>query len=508
VSAWRRAAALSGAIGAVLFLFGALTYGLTRRFDAWTAIHFTGGGILLAIGVAANVPAVRRSAGSRAGRHRLRSAAGIALMAAIAILSVSVLDDLDLRWDATAERIHTWSERAAAEFADIRGNLRVTAFWDPTLPDAEGVRDLIARVDGVGGGVDARCVDPAERPETAAALGVERAGTVVVEADGRTVRATFEPGEFGEAELLALVRRATAEGPRTIAWAAGTGGPSIADGASPAGGAYLREVWSDLALEVREVDLASDAGVPSETAFLALVGPSRALSDRELAALAGWLDGGGRALFMVEPGIDPRLAERLAERGAILGSDVVLDPDRAPARGARSGVDVLSDVPPADPACARAVDPVLLRVAQSVDAAPGSGARIILASGPEAWAESDVEALVRDGRMSRDPGDRPGPVPLAVAVESGTLRMVVIGDADVARNARLGAFGNRAWIEAVSRWLAGDPPADETPPRRLRASRLDLDEAGLRSLFRFSVVLLPEAILVVGLALWWWRRAR
>jgi len=42
-------------------------------------------------------------------------------------------------------------------------------------------------------------------------------------------------------------------------------------------------------------------------------------------------------------------------------------------------------------------------------------------------------------------------------------------------------------------------------PRGLRPSRLDMTEADYRTLFRLGVLLVPEALLILGLGIWWRR---
>lgn len=71
----------------------------------------------------------------------------------------------------------------------------------------------------------------------------------------------------------------------------------------------------------------------------------------------------------------------------------------------------------------------------------------------------------------------------------------------------MGSYFNREFLVNLAQWLTGAEELIAEPPRGLRASRLDLTEADTRNLFRFCVLLLPEVLLIVGLAVGWRRRA-
>jgi hypothetical protein len=55
-------------------------------------------------------------------------------------------------------------------------------------------------------------------------------------------------------------------------------------------------------------------------------------------------------------------------------------------------------------------------------------------------------------------------------------------------------------------WLAGEANSITIRPRSLRASRFDLTTAEFDIVFVMSVLLLPEMLLIIGIAVWWERR--
>jgi len=72
-------------------------------------------------------------------------------------------------------------------------------------------------------------------------------------------------------------------------------------------------------------------------------------------------------------------------------------------------------------------------------------------------------------------------------VTAKSARLVVLGDADLARNANLDTYFNREFLLNAVQWLAGDDALIAERPRGLRPSRLEMTDVEMRRLFRFSV---------------------
>src|SRR5207245_10138102 len=82
----------------------------------------------------------------------------------------------------------------------------------------------------------------------------------------------------------------------------------------------------------------------------------------------------------------------------------------------------------------------------------------------------------------------------------GAARMVVFGDTDSANNQYLDKFFNRDFIMNSVDWLAGEANSITIRPRALRASRFSLTIGEFDAVFVLSVLLLPELLLIVGIA--------
>ena len=68
-----------------------------------------------------------------------------------------------------------------------------------------------------------------------------------------------------------------------------------------------------------------------------------------------------------------------------------------------------------------------------------------------------------------------------------------------------GTFFNRDLFLNTVGWLVGQSDLLSIRPRALRASRVSFSQGEGTSIFYLSVLVLPELLLIAGLAVWWRR---
>ena len=272
--------------------------------------------------------------------------------------------------------------------------------------------------------------------------------------------------------------------------------------ASPGGQALLLEGY-----RVEVIELATLADVPADCAVVAIVAPERGFLPGESAALVRHAQGGGRALVMLEPAAE-------AEPRALLDAWQVRTPpgEVLDARG-RIG----SAQGPSGAA-------IVNRYTQHPLTASLDGTRMTLFSGARTLAtgSADVRGIVWAGKgaivlpSAPEPGAGTAPLPpdgqlpLVLAgrreTPGGEARIVVFGDSDPARNAGLGMVYNEDLVLNAIRWLAdGEAPAAIRPKqRRLYQYPLQPDAVLTRS--QSLALLVPQALLMMGVWTWWRRR--
>jgi ABC-type uncharacterized transport system involved in gliding motility auxiliary subunit len=116
------------------------------------------------------------------------------------------------------------------------------------------------------------------------------------------------------------------------------------------------------------------------------------------------------------------------------------------------------------------------------------------------------------------PGTSPSPSPVEASPAAPSplpspdeskreARVAVFGDADFASNAMLQVQGNQDLFVNTVAWLAQDPDLISIRPREPEDQRLFLTQQQQGNVRLFSLFLLPGALLALGVASWWRRRA-
>jgi hypothetical protein len=140
-----------------------------------------------------------------------------------------------------------------------------------------------------------------------------------------------------------------------------------------------------------------------------------------------------------------------------------------------------------------------------------AGVRVsaLIESSPSGWAERDLAALAL-GRAHLDPGDLPGPVPVAVAAEASAsgARLVVFGGAYALSSAMAGdtAGAGELLVMAALAWLSGQSHDIDVGAKTPEQVRLIMSRSQLTRTFVLCVVLLPALVALLGTAIWWRRR--
>jgi len=169
------------------------------------------------------------------------------------------------------------------------------------------------------------------------------------------------------------------------------------------------------------------------------------------------------------------------------------------------------------PAPARAGEE-LQALAPSLPAATAKSTPLF-ASSRDSYTRPVSAAAVRDADPAREPAaaapSGPGPRVLAVAAEGhlpgadrGTppLRVVIVGDGDFASNSFLPYLANSDLALSMVRWLVREERTTSVASRIPVPAMILLSGAQMRTIFLAIEVLLPLAVFLPALVMWWRRR--
>jgi hypothetical protein len=160
-----------------------------------------------------------------------------------------------------------------------------------------------------------------------------------------------------------------------------------------------------------------------------------------------------------------------------------------------------------------------MQLARSISVAQGSEAEPLLKASDKAYGETSLNQLTAGDDLKPGEGDLKPPVTLAVAVdtrpeapEGGERklggRMIVMGDSEwiSPQFIQQGQVANIDLLSSVTGYLTEREALVSIAPRKINAQSIVITEEGLFGVFLRVVVLMPLAVLVLGVGVWWQRR--
>ncbi len=264
-------------------------------------------------------------------------------------------------------------------------------------------------------------------------------------------------------------------------------------------------------VKVQPLSLLGTNRVPDDCNLLIIAGPTQPLTELEVQRISNYLEQGGRLLALVNyQSVGSRLGlEPLLERwGVKLSDGLVRDPDNT---------SVGTDVMPNDFGTHPIMNSLLTsRLHLMLPRAVGP----VSTNAPDAGAPV-VDVLVRSGPRSvllPPNGTRPGPQPLAVAVERaeakgvvterGATRLLVVGDSIFFGNQMLESGGNRDFANAAINWLLDRTALLQgVGPRRVTEYRLVMTDSEYERIRWVLLGALPAGVMLLGGLVWFSRRS-
>ena len=497
---------------------------------------------------------VGRSFGRRQTRYGALAGTSILLVVAIVVALNYVLARQNQRWDLTEGGQYSLSDQTRQVLDTLAAPVRILVF--AREPDFPRFQDRLEGYAYRSSRVTIDYIDADRQPMLARQYDVQTYGTIVFEYEDRVERVDSD----AEQELTNALIKVVEGAQQTVYFLEGHGEKTHADSNRDG----YSTVSAALELDNFEVDslvLAQQGAIPDDATVVVAAGPQTDLLPGEIDALGAYLDRGGKLLLLLDPpvtGDEPApegLLGLVRAWGIEVGTDVVVDASGVGQLfGADASVPVAANYP-FHPITERFNLLTAYPLARSVSAAAGRPdgriAQSFIETGPQSWQEADIDSLVTGQvELDEESGDRPGPVAIGMAVsapapapadapdgagEAGEeddaaqgspadapdgesdpeggddpappeTRLAVIGDSDFASNAVVGIQGNRDMFLNTVNWLAQQENLISIRAREPEDRRLTLTASAQRRIFWLSVLLLPAAILGVGVYTWMSRR--
>jgi gliding motility-associatede transport system auxiliary component len=500
----REAFGIVASVGLVLLLAGLLRYALEGMLGPLSDALMIAGGALLVLWAGFHFRAIGRFF----TRRSTRLGANTAVMIAAALVILAAVNYAafrhDKRFDWTAERLYTLSDQTQRIVQGLKKDVTFMMFSRESDP---GLDQRMAEYEALNRRIHFERVDPQEHPEVARRYDVARMGQMIAVSGSRTARLD----ETNEQDITNAILKVTEEAVKTVCFVTGHGEKAIGS-AEPDGYSAVDQELEKEAYRVKTVNLVAAGQVPAACTALVEAGPTRPLFPQEAALIAKYLDGGGKALVLLDPDVDAGLEPVFEAWNIAVGSNTVID---------ASGIGRLFGTGPTIPLVVDYGNSPITRdfertmtffpLARTVDIASNTkfNPRIteLLRTSPASWATPNITGT----RLAFDPShDRKGPLCLGVAAErrqpGSEARMVVIGDSDFATNRWVSLQRNGDLFFNAVGWLTASENLISIRPKSAANRRVIMTSGQERVFTWVTMALLPGLVIFGGIWIWWRRR--
>ncbi len=515
----RQSNGLLGLVAVILLLFAGIAALLTRANSSvdvlYIAVHGVAGLLALVAYFSAGLENLRTFLGERSTKYGtsavLASVFFFGILGALNYLSTRYHH----RFDLTEAGVFSLSPQSASIVKGLEKDLKLQAFVEGGANPE--LQDLLDSYRYASSKVSYQMIDPDRQPELAEQYNITAYNTVRIEY-GETSSTVTQPTEEN---LTNAIIKATRRTRKTVCVLEGHGEPDIDAVEDPRGFSQAKAALSNENYEVKKILLASIEKVPEECNIVVVAGPVKPFLAHEISALDAYLRSGGRGLFLLPPQRGEEFRAFLEPWGLRVGDDVVVDQVLRLFQGPALGLSPLVDNYDRTHEITkelkgRTLFPMTRSVTADASGKPGLKVTEIVKTSPSSWAETDLAGIFQRQQASLDSTDRKGPVAIAAAVDAqlkemgiangGEARLAVFGSVEFANNQHLdGTYFNRDLFLNTVGWLVGESDLLSIRPRAMRASYVNFSREEGTVIFYLSVLVLPELLLIAGLAVWWRR---
>lgn len=417
----------------------------------------------------------------------------------------------DIRYDVTQGQFHTLSTQTIRVLNNVDDEIEVIGFFKDTGVDRSGFVDLGKEYSRTNDKINVNLVNPDKEPGIAKKYGVKEYGSVVVLKGDKVVKLRLTDPITGsilnnsEEEITNAILKLTRDSEKTLYILVGNGQRDLGNSVDAEGLGLLRKAIQDEGYTVKEFLILRGEELPKDNSILFVAAPTNAFSLKEIQYIKDYLDQGGRAVFLIEPRSGKEIASVLKSYGFELSDDVIIDPS-SKLEGGGDIAPIVSNYPfheiTQDFRFA-----TIFPYSRSLDVVNGVYESEVLANTSEySWSETNLE-LFDEGVAQREEEDRPGPLGVAAVGESvNNGRVAVFGSADFVSNVFLEFSGNRDFFLNTLNWVSGDENLITIRPKKQNTGNLAITTKQIRTIFIFTVIVIPALLLFSGIAMWWKRR--
>jgi len=498
-------------------------------------------------------PASRSGSGAKS-----LAVVGSALVAMIVVLVNYISFRRYERWDLTRDQLFTLSPRTEEVLKELPKPVDLYLFMSSGEPNFAELKELLTRYQSKTDKLTVHTVDPDREPakfrllaekfgvrvalheggQTEAELAVlavsgDKRWSITrpdlveldydsLEGQGQTPKVNVKT----EQALTGALVQVTTGRPTKVCVTDGHGEWTL-DGGGERNLTSVREVLKRENIVLEALSTRGKESFPKDCDAIYVLGPQKAFSEAESAALKRYLEGGGNLMLLLDPVISGEQIASTGLEGLTSAFGVTLDPDvlveldaarlLSPSPVEHFLVLGFGDHETVRPLVALGA-PVVMQLARTLTVAPGGDAQVLLKASDKAYGETALTQLTAGDDLKPGEGDVQPTVTLAAAVDTRPDdagkpkqlggRMIVAGDSDwlAPQFIDQSEVANVDLLSSFTGWLTEREALVAIAPRKINAQSVVMTEDGLFGVFLRVVLLMPLSAFVLGLGVWWQRR--
>jgi ABC-type uncharacterized transport system involved in gliding motility auxiliary subunit len=437
----------------------------------------------------------------------------IAIILAVLVVANFLANRYNKSVDTTSNKRFSLSDQTKKITRELKQDITIQYFDKPTGFTAG--KDLLDRYANLSTKVHVEYVDLLKKPQIAHAANVSHEGEAIVTNGSKKEEAKT----FDEEGVTGAIIRTMKGGDRTVCVISGSGEHRMED-TTAAGLADFKTVVEKDNYKTKSVNLLEKAEIPAECTVVVVAGPVGDYIQPAVDALKKYVEGGGRALIMLDPPLklgrkqtsdNQLLLDLLASWGVTANKDLILEANPvAQLAGVGEEVPIVMNYeshPIVNDLTGNATG---FPIARSLDVKNGDKTLVtkLFATSKNSGATTNLSGP----EIRIDPAkDRKGPFTLAAAgtyntgKDNSQGRFIVVGNSAWAANF-LRFNANRNLLLNMLNWLSSDEDLISIRPKEQEDRKLNLTRAQFLMLRTVSQFILPLIVVVAGIMVWWKRR--
>jgi len=437
------------------------------------------------------------------------------ILVIVAIVSVAnvLANRYNKSYDSTSNKRYSLSDQTAKIVKGLAQPATIT-YYDKQS-NFQNAKDLLDRYTTLSAKIRTNYVDPDKSPEQARAAGVTKYGTTMVEIGAKKEEAK----SLSEEEITGALIRDLKTKAREVCFVTGSGEPQIDDSGRD-GFSHFKDTLGKDNYTTKTINLLEKPEIPADCTAVVVAGPKNDYLQPAVDAIKKYVEAGGRAMFLLDPPLkigkatpdNEALSKVLQDWGVSLDKDLLLDTNPVgQLLGAGPQVALVSkyDSHPIVDDMKGTTTGFPLSRSLTIKSTDKTTVQKLFESSDSSFATTNLSKPSVD---VNDPKNLKGPMTLAAAgsyttgKEHSEGRFVVIGTSLWATNGFLAFNGNSDLaLDAMNR-LSSDEDLISIRPKPPENNTLTVSTAQFNWVRISTQFLLPGALLLIGMSVWWRRR--